>query len=249
MVLLLVWGLCVFSGQERNNMDIFSPLFLLLCFFVALFTAYSLANDDFVLLRRHVSITNVFNIAFVTFFIGLFSARVIYVVFNFSAGFLNPLVFFLFPYFPGLYLGGGMVGAMLFLYFYLSITKFPKERICDVFSIALFSTLPIGLLMLATIGKKTLTVIFSEIILTVVSFVFLLFLLRFFQKGVVRDGSISFLSLSLFSLISFLAEFLIIRQRVFFFFSIDQLLLFGLFIFFTGMFVWQEYFPFRKKIL
>lgn len=246
----MLWELFDFFGKEKNNMDIF-PLFLLTsCLFVSLFIVYILANDDFVLLRRHVSMKNLYDLVLITFFIGLFSARFVYVFSHFSIGFLNPLVFSLFPYFPGLSLGGGVIGSLLFLFFYSKFAKLPKDRICDIFSTSLFGTLPVGLFLFAIQGKKTLTNIFSEGILIVVSFMLLVFLIRFFQKGVsFRDGSICFISLSLFSLISFLAEFLITHERFIFFFSIDQLVLFGLFIFFAGLFVWQEYFSFQKKPL
>ena len=221
-------------------MDIFTLFSIILCFFIALFVIYALANDDFVLLRRHVVVTNLFDLAFITFFIGLFFSRFTYVLFHFSFGFLNPLVFFIFPYFPGLSLSGGIIGAGVFLFFYSNVAKLPKERICDIFSVALFSTLPLGLFLLAIVGKKTLTILLSETILIIVSFVFLVFLVRFFQKGSFKDGGIGLLSLGIFSLISFLAEFLISSERFIFFLSIDQLLLLCLFIFSIVFFIRQE---------
>lgn len=230
-------------------MDIFPLLFILFCLFIALFMMHVLANDDFVLLRRYVSMTNLFDIAFMAFFIGLFFARVLYVIFHFSSGFLNPLVFFLFPYFPGLSLSGGIVGVVVFLFFYSNFLKLPKERIYDIFSVSFFSTLPVGLFILMAIGKKTFTVLLAEGILIIVSFVLFLIIIRLFHKGgSMKDGSISYLSLGIFSLISFLVEFLISNERFIFFLSKDQIALFCLFIFFTSVFIWQEYVSFRKKI-
>lgn len=228
-------------------MDIFTLLFILFCLFIALFMIHVLANDDFVLLRRYVSMTNLFDIAFMAFFIGLFFARVLYVLFHFSVGFLNPLVFFIFPYFPGLSLSGGIVGVVVFLFLYSNFLKLPKERIYDLFSVSFFSTLPVGLFALTVIGKKTFTVLLAEGILVIVSFVLFLILIRFFQKGGnMKDGSISFLSLGIFTFISFLAEFFITNERFIFFLSKDQIVLFCLFIFFTGFFIWQEYSFLRK---
>lgn len=230
-------------------MDIFPLLSLSFCFFIALLVIYILANDDFVLLRRHVSMTNLFDIAFLTFFVSMFFARLMYVLFHFSPGFFNPLVFFLFPYFPGLSIGGGLIGGLLFLFLYLRYIKLSHDRILDIFSISLFSALPIGLFYLAVIGKKTLTIIFAEGILIIISFVFLLVLIRFFQKGEsVHDGNVSFLSLSIFSLICFLAEFFFKADRFFLFFNNDQIILFFLFILLIGIFIWQEYVSFRKKL-
>lgn len=228
-------------------MDIFTLFLIALCSFVMLFVIHSLAIDDFVLLRKHVTMANLFDLAFITFIIGLFSARLIYIIFHFSPGFLNPLVFFIFPYFPGLFLGGGLIGSIIFLFFYTSFLKLPKERIFDIFSISFFSTLPIGLLLFAIHGKKTLTTVFSEVILIIISFIFLFFIVRFFQKGSMKDGSISLLSLCIFSFTSFIAQFFLQKEKVFYFLSIDQIILFCLFIFSFLVFIKQEYLFFRKK--
>lgn len=244
----MVWVSYVFYGVERNNMDIYSLFIIAFCFLITLFVIYLLANDDFVLLRRHMAVANIFDLAFITFLIGLFSARLGYVLLHFTMGFLNPLVFFIFPYFPGLSLGSGIIGAGLFIYFYSNMSKLPKERICDIFSVAFLSVLPVGLFLLALIGKKTPTFLLSTGILIIVSIIFFVFIIRLFQKGSIKDGGVSFLSLSLFSLISFLAEFILQKERFIFFFSKDQIILFILFIIFTVFFIRQEYFLFRKKL-
>lgn len=236
------------SSGEKNSMDIFTLFLIVFCFFIMLFVIHSLAIDDFVLLRRHVTMVNLFDHALITFVIGLISARLIYIIFHFSPGFLNPLVFFIFPYFPGLSLGGGVVGSIIFLFFYTSLLKLPKERIFDIFSISFLCTLPIGLFLLAIKAKKTPTIILSEGILIIISIVFLAFLIRLFQKGSIKDGSISLLSLCIFSFISFLAQFFLQKEKVFFFLSIDQLILFCLFIFSLLFFIKQEYLFFRKKL-
>ena len=73
-----------------------------------------------------------FNVAFYTMGVGLLSARIVYIVLHFSFGFLNPLVFFLFPYFPGLSLTGGVVGGAVFVLLYKR-KRFPTGRIFDFF--------------------------------------------------------------------------------------------------------------------
>lgn len=177
---------------------------ILSCLFIALFVLYTLANDDFVLLRKNIIIIKIFDIAILTLGFGLFAARLFYVVFHFTPGFLNPLVFFLFPYFPGLSLGGGIIGGILFLVAYSYKAKLAVGRIFDIFSLSLFSVLPVGLLMQILIIKKNVFPLLVLLLGAVLSaFVFIL-LLRNFQKGNLKDGSIGLLSFTLFSFITFL---------------------------------------------
>src|SRR3989344_6058385 len=90
-------------------------LVILLCFFIFLFALFVLTRDDFVLIRKDVTLDVVFNISFVAFAVSLTSSRILYVILNPSSDFLNPLVFLLFPYFPGLSLLGAVAGRVLFL--------------------------------------------------------------------------------------------------------------------------------------
>lgn len=230
-------------------MDIFSLLFLSICFFIFLFILFTLANDDFVLLRRHVSIHNLFDMSFVIFGIALLSARVTHVVFHFSFGFLNPLVFFLFPYFPGLSVPGGLIGGVLFLFFYCSVTKLPHKRILDVFSLAVVGCLPAGLFLLMLHEKKTLFLGIMAGLLIVFSFIFFVFLLRVFQKGSIRDGQTASSSLSFFSFISLLSGFLYDKEKIFHSLSINQIILFFLFLMFLILFLREEYILFKEKRL
>ncbi len=228
-------------------MDIFYLFFLVVCFFIFLFVLFALANDDFVLLRRHVSIHNLFDISFVVFGISLLSARVLYVILHFSSGFLNPLVFFLFPYFPGLSIAGGIIGGTLFLFFYCNVAKLPQKRICDVFSLAVVSCLPLGLFLLFLHGKKTLFLGIMAGILILISFCFFVFLFRVFQKGNIRDGATSSLSISFFSLVSLFSGFLYDKEKLFYSLSFNQILLFFLFLIFLLLFLREEYLLFKAK--
>lgn len=123
---------------------IFFFAFLFLGFVVSLFCLYHVAREDFVLLRRNVSLEDMFNVAFVTFFAGIFFARLFYVVFNFAPGFLNPLVFFLIPYFPGLNLAGGVAGGVLVLIYFCMKKKWPVKRIFDLIALSFLAGLPVG---------------------------------------------------------------------------------------------------------
>src|SRR5260221_9633094 len=87
-------------------------------FIVFLFILYTTVKDDFVFLRRNVEIEHIFNTVFLGIPLTLFFARLFFVLFHPKWAYLNPLVFFVIPYFPGLFAGGGIIGAILFLYLY-----------------------------------------------------------------------------------------------------------------------------------
>lgn len=110
-----------------------------------LFRLYHLGNDDYVLVKKNVSLEQVFNCALFCSFVALLFARAFYVVFNPLPIYLNILGFVLFPYFPGLSLVGGLLGGAGALYFYARRNKFPLGRIFDFFSMSFIFVLPIGL--------------------------------------------------------------------------------------------------------
>lgn len=112
--------------------------FLLFGLFIFLFILYLFAKDDYVLFRKNVTLDGVFNTAFTCFVVGILFSRFIFVLSHPKWGYLNPLVFFLFPYFPGLSLSGGVVGVMFFILFMTKAKKMPSGRILDMFSLALY---------------------------------------------------------------------------------------------------------------
>lgn len=229
-------------------MDLFSLMLIVICFLTFLFTLFAIANDDFILLRKHVTATKVFDIAFLTLFIGIFSARIFYVVFHFSPGFLNPLVFFIFPYFPGLSVPGGIIGGLMFLALYALATKLPMDRIFDVFSLSLFSVLPIGILMELLISRKFfVSLAFGGAF--IISVLLLIVILRLFHKGDLKDGSISFFSLFSFSAIAFFAGFIQKKEKWIYFLNKDDILYLVIFFIAVGFFIKQERIFFRIKRL
>src|ERR1035437_1315616 len=94
----------------------FFILVLLICFFVFLYCVHVLANDDFIFLRRDVTMDKIFNIIFLGALVSIFFSRFFY---GLSAKNIlsYPFTFLLIPYFPGLSLLGGVVGAGAYLLF------------------------------------------------------------------------------------------------------------------------------------
>lgn len=188
----------------------FFILVLLICLFVFLYCVYVLANDDFIFLRRDVTMEKLFNMIFMGFFFGLLLSRVFY-GFSASGIFTNPLVFVLIPYFPGLSLLGGVVGTSAYLLF-LSRRRenqFPLGRISDFFSIAFLISLPVGFLGFLLFSEKNGQMI--ELGAQAISYfglfiLFLKFLLPQLLNGKLKEGTITFLFLSCFSATQLIAN-------------------------------------------
>lgn len=206
---------------------------LLICFLIFLFCLYLLANDDFVLLRKDISIERVFNIAFLVAMCSLIGARVLFIVLNPSSNFLNPLVFFLFPYFPGLSLTGGVIGGLIvFLILTYKDSKIPKARLFDFFSISLLSTFALGFLGYFLLSKSQLLsahAISTIILYSILFIVFIKLLLPKLIAGDLKEGTVGLIFLICFSVVSMLENF-IIRLGKTFRFTIEDFVLIFVFI-------------------
>lgn len=182
----------------------FFILVILICLFVFLYCVYLLANDDFIFLRRDVTMERLFNIIFLGGLVSLFFARLFYGLFYVKNILLNPFVFLLFPYFPGLSMLGGVLGAGVAFLFLATRKKstLPLGRMSDFFSIAFLVTLPVGFIGFLMFSEDGFSVIRagSLVITYLVLFViFLRFLLPQLLNGKLKEGTITFLFLICFS--------------------------------------------------
>ncbi len=174
---------------------------LIFCFFFFLYVTYLLSHDDFVILRRDVSMEKIFNAAFLSSFVALFSARLIYVLFHPNNLYFHILGFLLFPYFPGLSLTGGVLGGFGFAAFYLKSRKMPIGRVMDFFSFGFLTTFPLGIALSLLISRQKLSAnfIFPVVLFVAIFIVFLKFVLPRSLGGKLRDGSLTLLFLISFS--------------------------------------------------
>ncbi len=215
-------------------MNILLLVIIIICFFVFLFVLYSLSNDDFVLLRKHVTTTSIFDTSFLLLLVSTLFARLLYVIFHLSPGFINPMVFFLFPYFPGLSLIGGIIGGIIFLQLSSVLRGFPKGRIFDVFSLSFLACLPLGFLL------TSLHVFLLHLGMGIILLLLFIFLLRVFQKGKLKDGSISILVFLATSIVLLIGSNFEAHTKTLFLFSSDQILLFLLLLSSGAFFVHRE---------
>lgn len=209
-------------------MDYFAIFFCLLIF---LFCLYSLSHEDFLLMRKNISTENVFNFAFIIILGSFLFARICYVVFNFKPSFLNPLVFFLFPYFPGFSLSGGVLGGIIFIFFFSEFKKMPTSRILDFFALSFFSALPAGLFIkiLNDLFSKRLNSVFEPVILLIFLIIFII-LLKMFQKGRLQEGTIGFLILIIYPIFYSLINFFENKEKFTYFLLSEGLILIGFFL-------------------
>ncbi len=219
---------------------------LFICFFIFLFSTFLLARDDFVLVRKDVTTEKVFNIAFMMFAISILSARILYTISNPSSNFLSPLVFLLFPYFPGLSLAGGVGGGVLFLLILSRLQKLPTGRVFDIFSISVLSSLPFGILGYFLLSGDN---IFSPrpIALFLIYIAMFIFFLKFFLPKMLsrrfKDGTVGFLFLTFFSVV-FLVDNAVGRENKLNFFIEDLILI--LLLYTSLVFLFRQEKVFRK---
>lgn len=197
---------------------------LLVCFFIFLYFLFLISKDDFVISRKDIQMDRIFNLAILTGFFALFSARFFFTVFNPKPQILNILGFLAFPYFPGLSLIGGIVGGYLFLYTYARFRKMPVGKIIDLFTMSLIGVFPLAslgtfvILFGATSSLFNLLFIFSIFIL--VSFLKIIYPLS--VKGEIKDGSLSLIFILIFSFLYFLTK-LFLNIKYFSFLDLENI--------------------------
>ncbi len=189
----------------------FFILVLLVCLFVFLYCVYLLANDDFIFLRRDVTMEKLFNVIFLGSLFSLFFARIFYGLSHGGNIFSNPFVFLLFPYFPGLSLLGSVVGAGVYFLFLATRNKnpLPLKRMSDFFSMAFLIALPIGLLgyfMFSEEGIFVVKTVSQAVSYFILFIIFLKFFLPRLLSGKFKEGTITFLFLVCFSLINLISN-------------------------------------------
>lgn len=214
------------------------------------FGLHVLAKDDLLLVRKNITIESLFNLAFIILFVGLFSARLVFVISNPDPVFLNPLVFFLFPYFPGLSLVGGIIGSMIFLFFYSQGRKLPLGKLYDFFSMSFAASLPFGYLgtqLLIGIEDYFLGVFLPILYLLILIF-FVRFLLPLNVRGEIKDGTLGFLFILVFSFSSIMINIVRAENINFMWLNIENILFLILFFFALAMVLLLEKGGIRIKL-
>ncbi len=180
------------------QMLIFIPALLLF-----LYELYRLVKDDYVFIRKGVSLEQSFDIAFITLWAGLFMSRLLYLLFHIH---LSENIFYDFFSFKngGFSLIGAIIGGIIAIYLIGRYKKVPLGRLCDFLSLSFLYTLP--LVFLANAFFVTKDGLLSVFLNVIIYFVLLLFFVQFLYPKILnrtlKEGMLSILFLLLFSLIA-----------------------------------------------
>ncbi|MGA2911554.1 MAG: hypothetical protein ABSE17_02860 [Candidatus Levyibacteriota bacterium] len=201
-------------------------LAILVCFFLFLYIVYYLSRDDFVLTRNDIPVMRVFSLVFLTGIVALFSARFFFALAYPASLLLNPLGFLAFYHDFGLSLVGAMMGVEVFIYLYCLYKKMPAGKIFDLFSLAFIGVLPVGLIInfIFSLGRVEL---FTNLLFIFSIFLVLLFgklIYPFSAKGEIKDGSLGFIFVAIFSFLYFLTK-LFLNLKDFSFLNPESILL------------------------
>lgn len=201
-------------------------LFLFLSLLIFLFSLYWVGKDDLILLRKNIALEQLFNITLVTLGIGLLFARIFYVLFNPSTQYLNPLVFLVFPYYPGLSLFGGIVGASAYLWYLHYRKKIPFGRLADFFSCSLLVSLPVGVVgsMFISPRQELVSLFVVSLVYIFMSVVFLMYLYPKLCQNQIKEGTIFLLFILIFVSVRMAESFYLQSKGFWLFFGLEQIL-------------------------
>lgn len=178
----------------------------LISLLVFLFTVYELSHDDFLYLRKGIVTEDIFNLVFLGLPISLFTARLLYVALHPSLRYLNPFIFFIVPYFPGLSMIGGILGAWGFAWWYAKKKKLPTGHVIDTLFLSFLSAFAVGLLLQAGIEFFTNPLLGSvDLGRSVVSLIVFFALVFRFMQNQWKEGRVTAIALVTYALMAFVS--------------------------------------------
>ncbi len=213
-------------------------------FILFLFCTYVFSRDDFILLRKNISLEQVFNTVFISLPAAFIASRIGYILLKPNIRFLNPFVFFLIPYFPGLSLNAGILGIILFLYLYSKNQKIPFERLSDIFAVSFFIVQTvIYFFSLCTNIIIKRHIIIHEPVLFVLYVAFSILFVFWLTKGRWKDGVTGALILVTYSSLSFIVDIIPLILKHKFVIANEWIFIFLLFIVGVIIFVKKQILP------
>lgn len=205
---------------------------IIFCFLIFFYTLYILGKDDYVLIRKNISLEQLFDFAFIGIFTGVILARILSVIFRPSLGNTSFISRLFSPSGASFSLTSVVFGCILVLYLIGKYRKLPIGRLFDFFSLALLSALPAGYLLSVLFVKK------SEIIYYAIPGIFYLIFQIFFWRillprttnGRLRDGNLCSFFLLIFSAVSLFVSLFYKFMHSIFRFEAEEFVLISIFI-------------------
>lgn len=187
-------------------------IFLLPLLFICLFILFVLSKRDFVLLRKNISVGQIFDLALLSFAIAFFLGRFFYIINSFQFALLSPIKFFYIFKFPGFSFLGVFVSGCVTIYFFFRKTK-ALSRIYDIFALSFF---PILIASIVFFEYPFLS-FFTSLLLFVILIALFISFIQSHDKYFMRDGGISLLTIALFSFHTFMVQFFASSSKIFIF--------------------------------
>ncbi len=188
-------------------------LILIPAFLVFLYCLYKVIKDDYVFIRRNISLEQIFDIAIIICLVSLIFLK--------------------------LSLFSAVLGGMAFLYVIAKYKKIPLGRLFDFFTLALAVALPVGYACSAFLFRDYL--LFLAITNALLYSVFAVFSGKFVYPRLMsrelKEGSLHILFLIFFCFVSFLDLIILYQKNKFQLITVENILLilfffFSLFLFF-----------------
>lgn len=184
---------------------------------------YRLVKDDYVFIRKGISLEQAFDIGFITFWVSLFFSRFFYLIFHFNQQ-QNIFVQFFTLKSGQFSLIGAIIGAAIALFIFSKQKKFPLGRMSDFFSLSFLYALPVGLLAFSFfVPQNQLLYHFLNVI---IYFVVLIFFAQFLYPKIlnrtIKEGLLTNLFLIIFSLITLTTALLTTLKQLQAFFSLEN---------------------------
>lgn len=171
---------------------------LFILFIVSLFILYELSKNDFVLLRKNVSLTQMFDYSFFTFLGGLVFSRLLYILDSQKFYYLHPINFLHIAHLPGLSAIGFFLGCAVTLF----VIFYRKKVIRRVFDIFFSSVFPIFIFIILFM-RTPRSLFFVPIILVLICIVLFSFMIHSLRNYSLKDGSVAlifFISVAVFTI-------------------------------------------------
>jgi len=178
-------------------------LLLLPASLVFLYSLYRLVKDDYIFIRKGISLEQSFDIAFTCFWISLFFSRLVYLLFD-LANHKNIFLDFFRLRNGGFSLTGLVIGGMIALYIISKYKKLPLGRLGDFLSLSFLFALPVGFICNVVLVRKAalLHILLSSVLYFMLVIFFVQFLYPKLMSRTIREGTLALLFVVFYSVIT-----------------------------------------------
>lgn len=218
-----------------------SYLLVIISLLFSFFILYILSKNDFVFLRKNITLHNMFDTMILSLLGFLLTARVLFVFGGLHSELYNPITFLHILRYPGILYLGGVIGFAA-----VSFLRFRKRKIIfhilDIYSLALY---PLFLLSLFS-SNITGNFLYFNVFIFLLSIFFFSLGIYSYRNIVLKDGSVALLFLCLAAVFTIINEFSG-GTRVLFIFTIAQIVSLILFIISSVLLLTHESFLNFKK--